>query len=410
MKNLAALIGFILLLALTTLACIVSSPGDTNRLNDQAYWACVTATPVPTKVFLAGTVAPPTPIDPGYPIPTGEPIWGYTTPVPTETPYYRTGTFYESQKVYVNDIEFELRGYTLQSVPEPDISRLYLHFAVANHHEDGDVVPISQFIFVREVTAPDGSELVGRWTNSNHILLAGGYPVIEETEQVPMEKWESRQYTLGMLIPRGQVDTVGLATDWERPSEGGVPIWFYLDNDPIVCPYGSAIDPPPPTPRLIGDVYGGSGSGPGSAIWPATGALTDSFGCRPSVTGIISPLCPPGQEFHNGIDIANSTGTLVVAPIAGTVTYAGAAASGPNCSGISGSNSPHLGYGNYVRIDGANGQVHVLGHLQSVSVSPGQTVSAGQQVGTMNSTGCSTGSHLHWGCYIGGFPVDPASC
>jgi hypothetical protein len=410
MKNPAALIGFVLMLALATLACIVAGPGDTNRLNNLAYWACVTATPVPTEVFLAGTVPPPTPLSTETPMPTGEPIWGYTTPVPTETPYYRTGTFYESQKVYVNDIEFELRGYTVQAAPQPDLAHLYLHFTVANRHEDGDVVPISQLIFVREVTAPDGSERVGRWTNSNHVLLAGGYPVIEETEQVPMDKWEARQYTLGLVIPQGRVDTVGLATDWERPSEGGVPIWFYLDSDPVICPYGSAVDPPPPTPRLIGDVYGGVGSGPGSAIWPAAGALIDGFGCRPSITGIISPICPPGYEFHAGIDIANNTGTLVVAPIAGTVTYAGAAISGPDCSGLGGSHPPHLGYGNYVRIDGTNGQVHILGHLQSALVSPGQAVSAGQPVGTMNSTGCSTGSHLHWGCYLAGFPVDPASC
>ena len=173
MRSSTVLAGFVLLLALATLACLVSSPGDTNRLNDQAYWACVTATPVPTEVFLAGTVAPPTPVNPEEPAPTGQPIWGYTTPVPTETPYYRTGTFYESQKVYVNDIEFELRGYTLQLAPEPDLSRLYLHFSVVNRHKDGDVVPISQLIFVREVATPDGDEQVGRWTNSNHVLLAG---------------------------------------------------------------------------------------------------------------------------------------------------------------------------------------------------------------------------------------------
>ena len=402
----AALIGLFFMLMLVTLACLISGPGDTNRLNDQAYWACVTATPVPTEVFLAGTMAPPVPVNPGDPAPTGEPIWGFTTPVPTETPYYRTGTFYESQKVYVNDIEFEFRGYAVQAAPEPDLSHFYLHFTVANHHEDGDVVPISQLIYIRQVTAPSGTVLVGRWTNSNHVLLAGGYPIVEESEQVPMDKGESRQYTLGMLIPRGQVETVGLATDWERPSEGGVPVWFYLDNDPVLCPYGSAIDPPPPTPRLIGDFYGG----PGSAIWPASGALTDGFGCRPSITGIISPLCPPGQEFHNGIDISSNTGTLVVAPIAGTVTFAGAAASGPDCSGLNGSHAPHLGYGNYVRIDADGGQTHILAHLQSVSVSLGQAVSAGQAVGTMNSTGCSTGSHLHWSCFVGGFPVDPARC
>lgn len=396
----------IVVLSAATVACLISGPGMTNRLEQAAYWACVTATPIPTEVYLAGTMTPPA-VSTGTPVSTGEPIWGYTTPVPTETPYYRTGSFYPSQKVYVNGIEFEFLGHSAQPAPNPDLTYTYFHFDVTNYHEDGDVVPLSQLLFVREVAA-NGETMTGRWVNANHVLLAAGYPVIEEAEQVPMDEGETRHYTIGLSLPNGEIVALGLATDWPRPVEGGVPIWFHLENDPVECPYGSAQLPPPPTPAVVGDSYGSSGLA--GAVWPANGYLTGGFGCRPTITGIISPSCPPGYEFHNGLDIANNTGTVVVSPVTGLVVHAGPAASGPDCAALPGSNPPHLGFGNYVQISGANGQVHALAHLQTVTVSTGQNVAAGQAIGTMNSTGCSSGSHLHWGCYVASMPVDPATC
>jgi murein DD-endopeptidase MepM/ murein hydrolase activator NlpD len=405
----AAVFSLFLSLALPSLACLISGAGETNRLSDTAYWACQTATPVPTEQFIAGWTTPP-PVGTGTPAPTSEPIYGYTTPVPTETPYYRVGSFYQDQKVYVNGIEFNLTGHNTAVAPDPAQRYHYFHFSVANHHQEGDVVPLSQLLFVRTVTAPSGAVLTGRWANSNGALLAGAYPLLEEVEQTPLTLWEARHYTIGMLLPAGQVTAVGLGTDWERPLEGGVPVWFHLAPDPTFCPYGSAVTPPPPTPRVLGDSYGGGGQSGGSAVWPATGSITSPFGCRPTITGIISSNCPPGYEFHNGIDIANSAGTTVLAPVSGIVTHAGAATSGPDCSTLPGSNPPHLGYGLYVRIAGGNGQTHILAHLQSTGVEVGQSVSAGQPIGAMNSTGCSTGSHLHWSCYVNGSPVDPAGC
>lgn len=399
-----------LVVTLATMACLISGPGETNRLNQQAYWVCVTATPIPTEQFLVGTTTPPA-VSTGTPVPTGEPIYGYTTPVPTETPYYRVGDFYEGQKVYANGIAFTLTGHDSQAQPGGEGTYHYFTWQIGNQAGgEGSVVPISQLVFVREVRQSSGVLLTGRWVNSNNALLHGGYPVIEDSEQAPMGLGESRIYTVGMLLPEGSATVVGLATDWERPAEGGVPVWFHLEGDPIFCPYGSASDAPPPTPRVLNDYYGGGGSGSGSAVWPATGSITSGFGCRPSVTGISSPGCPPDYEFHNGLDIANSTGTAVVAPVSGLVTYAGAATTGPDCSNLSGSHPPHLGYGNFVQISGANGQTHILAHLQTVIVGPGQSVSSGQAVGTMNSTGCSSGSHLHWSCYAGGLPIDPAEC
>jgi hypothetical protein len=400
-------VGVCALVVLTSLACMVAGLGETNRLSDVAYWACATSTPIPTEQFFAGWTTPP-PVGMGTPTPTSEPIYGYTTPAPTETPYYRVGMFYQEQKVFVNGIEFAFIGYDVQPSPLPEFGHHYFHFTVANHNQAGDVVPLSQLLFVRGVRDDNGQMVTGRWANSNQVLLAGGYLLLEEREQEPLAMWEVRQYTVGMLLPAGTVEIVGLGTDWERPLEGGVPVWFYTHYDPIHCPHGSAITPPPPTPRVIGDYYGG-GAGGGSAVWPATGSITSPFGCRPTITGIISSNCPPGQEFHNGIDIANSAGTAILAPVSGTVTHAGGATGGPDCSALPGSNAPHLGYGLYVRIEGA-GQTHILAHLQTTAVTAGQTVSAGQVIGTMNSTGCSTGSHLHWSCYQNGLPVDPNQC
>ena len=86
------------------------------------------------------------------------------------------------------------------------------------------------------------------------------------------------------------------------------------------------------------------------------------------------------SSWHPGIDLASSTGTPIVAANGGRVIFAGW-------------NS--WGYGNLiVLIHGPN--MTVYGHLESIFVSCGQVVSAGQQIGTMGSTGNSSGPHLHF--------------
>ena len=95
-------------------------------------------------------------------------------------------------------------------------------------------------------------------------------------------------------------------------------------------------------------------------------------------------------SVHKGTDIDGSTGDRVVAAQTGTVITA------------SGNGSYNYGYGNYVTIDhgkstvDGNRYITLYAHLKSVSVSKGQTVVKGQQIGLMGSTGWSTGSHLHF--------------
>jgi murein DD-endopeptidase MepM/ murein hydrolase activator NlpD len=97
---------------------------------------------------------------------------------------------------------------------------------------------------------------------------------------------------------------------------------------------------------------------------------------------------------HPAIDVAGWLGAPVTASDAGYVVLAGG-----------GWNS---GYGNYVIVDHGNGFTTLYAHLNSVFVKPGETVSRGQQVGSMGNTGNSTGPHLHFEIRYNGVPYNPA--
>lgn len=80
------------------------------------------------------------------------------------------------------------------------------------------------------------------------------------------------------------------------------------------------------------------------------------------------------------IDILNSEGTAIYAAASGTVTLS----------------SWYGGYGKCVIIDHGNGYSTLYGHFSSVDVSEGQTVTQGQRIGGMGSTGSSTANHVHF--------------
>ena len=108
---------------------------------------------------------------------------------------------------------------------------------------------------------------------------------------------------------------------------------------------------------------------------------------------------------HSGADIAGPMYSTIVAADSGTViaTYSGCV----HNWGKSGDCGCGGSYGNYVMIDHGNGKWTIYGHLASVDVSEGQSVSAGQQIGSMGSTGHSTGPHLHFECRLNGYTYDP---
>ena len=98
------------------------------------------------------------------------------------------------------------------------------------------------------------------------------------------------------------------------------------------------------------------------------------------------------KGYHTGIDIGGvQKGADVIAPSAGTVTLAG----------------PNAGYGNCVVIERSDAVSILFGHLSRIDVSPGDTVSEGDVLGGVGSTGVSTGVHLHYEYRRDGDDIDP---
>lgn len=119
---------------------------------------------------------------------------------------------------------------------------------------------------------------------------------------------------------------------------------------------------------------------PGLLNWPTQGRVSQGYGPT-SQTGFINNV----YNFHNGIDVANSIGTSIYAPMDGKIIATG--------------NDGEYAYGKWVAIDHENGLTTLYGHLSLQSVSAGQIVKKGQRIGYMGSTGFSTGSHLHFTVY-----------
>lgn len=92
------------------------------------------------------------------------------------------------------------------------------------------------------------------------------------------------------------------------------------------------------------------------------------------------------NQYHRGTDIRKADKSRIDAFVPGIVRHAKLSVTG---SGLG-------GYGNCVAIEDKYGKLHVYGHLNSISVSVGQSVAKGQQIGTQGSTGDSIGSHLHY--------------
>jgi murein DD-endopeptidase MepM/ murein hydrolase activator NlpD len=96
-------------------------------------------------------------------------------------------------------------------------------------------------------------------------------------------------------------------------------------------------------------------------------------------------------SFHDGLDIGAPYGTPIIATGKGTV--------------ISSGWDKYLG--NHVRLDHGGGLVTVYGHMQKTTVSVGDVVDKGTEVGKLGSTGRSTGAHVHYEVRINGKAVDP---
>ena len=125
----------------------------------------------------------------------------------------------------------------------------------------------------------------------------------------------------------------------------------------------------------------------GIMAWPVPSCHTVSSGYG----GRIHPTTGK-YKFHVGLDIPGSYGSAIVAANSGKVIWAG---------------NRGDSYGNYVIIDHGGGVSTLYGHASKVLVSTGQSVSRGQRIANVGSTGRSTGPHCHFEVRINGSRVNP---
>lgn len=134
-----------------------------------------------------------------------------------------------------------------------------------------------------------------------------------------------------------------------------------------------------PVPQVVAPPTGGASSS--GLIWPVEGVITSGFG-------------PRWGSFHPGLDIGVPEGTPIKAAASGTVV-------------LMQSEAESGGYGNYTCIDHGGGLSTCYAHQTSFATSLGASVTQGEVIGYVGSTGFSTGPHLHFEVRVNGEPQDP---
>ncbi len=128
----------------------------------------------------------------------------------------------------------------------------------------------------------------------------------------------------------------------------------------------------------------------GAFVRPNASRVSSVFGVRRYYNGVFA-----NDYYHKGVDYAGGYGSPIVATAAGKIRLVGKEAEGFHA------------HGNVVGIDHGQGVLSIFLHLQDINVKEGDFVQPGQKIGTVGSTGASTGPHLHWGLYVNGIAVDP---
>ncbi len=139
---------------------------------------------------------------------------------------------------------------------------------------------------------------------------------------------------------------------------------------------------------MIRRMQGGSTTqlGTGTYTWPTPGysSITSAYGMR------YHPILKV-RKMHTGVDIGAPGGASIVAADSGKVIHCGWMG----------------GYGQVIVVDHGNGLSTLYAHMSAYAVSNGASVTKGQTIGRVGSTGWSTGPHLHFEVRINGSYTDP---
>lgn len=119
-------------------------------------------------------------------------------------------------------------------------------------------------------------------------------------------------------------------------------------------------------------------------LLPAKGWITSYYGPRMSHYS-------RRIKMHEGLDVGAKSGTPIIAPADGIVTFSG----------------KKPGFGNFVQIDHGYGVETIYAHASRLYAKKGQRVGRGDLLAAIGSTGYSTGPHLHYEVRVNGTPVDP---
>ncbi len=121
-------------------------------------------------------------------------------------------------------------------------------------------------------------------------------------------------------------------------------------------------------------------------IIPAEGTVTGIYGTQRYYNG-------KKGNFHNGHDIAAKTGTPVYAPSSGKVLLTG----------------DYYYNGKFIMINHGNNLISMFLHLNDIHIKKGNIIKKGEIIGTIGSTGLSTGPHLHWSVLLNNTYINPLS-
>ena len=199
---------------------------------------------------------------------------------------------------------------------------------------------------------------------------------------VPMYT-ETTIYPLTLQLQVGESDALAIAANLQVVSGGYGYQTITLNNTDLLAPAVEDEEIKRLTQLMSG--FTPDRQWENSLSLPAAAAMNAVFGTQRSYNG------GGYNRYHRGVDFAGAPGTSVLAAAAGTVVMA-----------------DRLRIrGNTTIIDHGWGVFTLYAHQRETLVQPGAVVTSGQVIGTVGSTGRSTGPHLHWELWLNGVTVDP---